>query len=395
MSKGEVSLPISTMISFIDGRREEFETHKLSNVQVEHRNVCKNGFADARDVQGGELRLDVSVSLVLIIKVFLDLPAPWEAIPHAIETFRVRSRRVRCPVTNEQKDGIARICCFSPCLEQVLKTVSSLRKNGFEGEMTRERNESQAYHQDITTQEVLIRTHEIVAPPAPNATPPLRSVSSIVSDLQAREAKKQERRILQMKTAREKSRLKKLAEAGAEAASSTRTGDEDGAAAKSGAAEASDSLDTTETHLEGSSSKSDNVFGTKRKSEEVEDVHEQADSVAGLEDSTAERSHANPLWTEPETNLRNVVLTRPSAEMRGHTSYLTFATFYPETIRQQLAAMVEVPTGVSTPVGKRVEELVGGAREDRAASQDTDYGSEGIDEVMGTLTEEDMMGMGA
>lgn len=49
--------------------------------------------------------------------MFLDLPQPWEAILHAKESFKERS--------------IGRICCFSPCIEQVQKNAEALRKHGF------------------------------------------------------------------------------------------------------------------------------------------------------------------------------------------------------------------------------------------------------------------------
>merc|ERR1712080_776084 len=62
--------------------------------------VCVNGFAltDKADA------------------VFLDLPTPWDAIPHA--------------KTALKKSG-GRICSFSPCIEQVQRTSIALRKEKF------------------------------------------------------------------------------------------------------------------------------------------------------------------------------------------------------------------------------------------------------------------------
>ena len=83
--------------------RDEFESHGLTNVRLAHRNVCKDGFGSVTGVEA----------------VFLDLPAPWEAIPHVMKVIR--------------HDVIVKICCFSPCIEQVTKTCSALRAAGFGG----------------------------------------------------------------------------------------------------------------------------------------------------------------------------------------------------------------------------------------------------------------------
>ncbi|EPZ32856.1 hypothetical protein ROZALSC1DRAFT_30049 [Rozella allomycis CSF55] len=82
--------------------RQEFEEHKLTDfVTIEHRDVCTNGF-DLKD------KADA---------VFLDLPSPWEAIETSKEALR--------------KDKLSKICCFSPCIEQVQKTVLKLNELGF------------------------------------------------------------------------------------------------------------------------------------------------------------------------------------------------------------------------------------------------------------------------
>jgi len=65
--------------------REEFAAYGLSNtITIYHQDVCKDGFS-----------LDGVAACV-----FLDLPAPWEALPHAKKVLR--------------RDRSTRICCFSP-----------------------------------------------------------------------------------------------------------------------------------------------------------------------------------------------------------------------------------------------------------------------------------------
>ncbi len=86
--------------------KREFEEHGLNEIIINHRDVCKNGFE--LENYDGEINAD---------SIFLDLPAPWEAIPHLPK------------VTNKnEKVGI---CCFSPCIEQVDKTVRALTENGW------------------------------------------------------------------------------------------------------------------------------------------------------------------------------------------------------------------------------------------------------------------------
>merc|ERR1712039_990011 len=81
--------------------QSDFVKYGLTDVITSrHGDVCKDGFLGAPDdaVDG----------------VFLDLPAPWLAIPHLD----------RCVVEG------GRIVSFSPCIEQVAKAAAELRRGG-------------------------------------------------------------------------------------------------------------------------------------------------------------------------------------------------------------------------------------------------------------------------
>ncbi|KAG2192999.1 hypothetical protein INT47_002550 [Mucor saturninus] len=116
----------------------EFADHGYGDIiQMHHRDVCKEGFQMKDAVNA----------------VFLDLPAPWDAVASAKEAFK--------------QDQTGKICCFSPCIEQVARTVTALEANGFI---------------DITMYECLIREHSVA---------PLQKISfsDALKDAQERRAK--------------------------------------------------------------------------------------------------------------------------------------------------------------------------------------------------------------
>lgn len=107
--------------------RREICEHGLGRVvEINHRDVYNEGFL----VDGKSPEADA---------VFLDLPAPWLALPHL-------SRRK--PRTGAEMEGVegakgekwvsplnpkksVYMCTFSPCIEQVTRTVSEMRKLGW------------------------------------------------------------------------------------------------------------------------------------------------------------------------------------------------------------------------------------------------------------------------
>ncbi|PBP27794.1 hypothetical protein BUE80_DR001245 [Diplocarpon rosae] len=104
----------------------EIQDHGLGKiVEITHRDVCHEGFL----VNGKSPNAEC---------IFLDLPAPWLALPHLA---RSRSMKEDIP-TNVNVDlppfvsplsptAPVHICTFSPCIEQVQRTVSVMRKLGW------------------------------------------------------------------------------------------------------------------------------------------------------------------------------------------------------------------------------------------------------------------------
>ena len=76
----------------------------IGNVTVTHADACNDGFLHPQD--GADLAGKVDA-------VFLDLPSPWLAVPHAYAVM---------------KPG-AGFCAFSPCIEQVQRTCEELAKD--------------------------------------------------------------------------------------------------------------------------------------------------------------------------------------------------------------------------------------------------------------------------
>lgn len=112
--------------------QEEIKSHGLSSlVRVTHRNVYENGFlvpasSNTRDpLTTPETDGDVSIPPQLIppkaTAVFLDLPAPWLALPNL-------TRKAPTPLDPTEP---VHICCFLPCIEQVTQCVNSLRTHGW------------------------------------------------------------------------------------------------------------------------------------------------------------------------------------------------------------------------------------------------------------------------
>ena len=93
--------------------QEEIREHELDGiVQLTYRDVCQDGFTPD----------NTPASLIAANAIFLDLPAPWVALKHLN---RLNPSSPLSPLT------AVHLCTFSPCIEQVQRTITTLRTLGW------------------------------------------------------------------------------------------------------------------------------------------------------------------------------------------------------------------------------------------------------------------------
>lgn len=98
---------------------QEMTDHGLEDIVTStHRNVYNEGFLLAEP----EMTEKVSPRANA---VFLDLPAPWLALPHL-----TRDETAELPSPLDPLHAI-HVCTFSPCIEQAQRTISALRRLGW------------------------------------------------------------------------------------------------------------------------------------------------------------------------------------------------------------------------------------------------------------------------
>jgi tRNA (adenine57-N1/adenine58-N1)-methyltransferase len=97
----------------------EMKEHGLDSiVRTTHRDVYSEGFSISANGHEGKASPAAAT-------VFLDLPAPWQALPHLT---RIDTEDEPSPLDPTVP---VYICTFSPCIEQAQRTVSALRQYGW------------------------------------------------------------------------------------------------------------------------------------------------------------------------------------------------------------------------------------------------------------------------
>lgn len=97
----------------------EIKEHGLDGtVELTYRDVCAEGFVPTHTASP-----DMQVT-----SIFLDLPAPWLALKHLTRNPSANGSTQPSPLDPSTS---THLCTFSPCIEQVTRTISTLRALGW------------------------------------------------------------------------------------------------------------------------------------------------------------------------------------------------------------------------------------------------------------------------
>lgn len=238
--------------------RKEFESHKVGHlVTVRCCDVCKEGFGLTQVADA----------------VFLDLPAPWDAIKTSKEALK--------------SEG-GRICSFSPCIEQVQKTCESLRSCGF---------------RDIEVMECLSRTFEV-------KTVPLQVPYLGPEDSESQEMSRDS-----------SSRKRKLDTETASCHEPSPSLPDDGENTRNQRTE------NIPTNQEFPSNCETLVKSEISNSEVTETSSPSPRKFTDTDPATGLVRNVRAVMSQ-KANKANILTGKPLKEMQGHTGYLTFATLY-------------------------------------------------------------------
>ncbi|KAI4214307.1 MAG: hypothetical protein LQ351_003060 [Letrouitia transgressa] len=164
--------------------KSEILAHGLNDiVHLSHRDVCQDGF-----VLDGD---DDMVEPINASHIFLDLPAPWLALRHLTRKASVQRDSSSSRSSPLNPETAVHIATFSPCIEQVTRTVSALRSLGW---LEIETVELQARHIEVRRERVGL-TEE---PSTRGSVPVASTVSEAVTRLRDLKARDREFRATQL-----------------------------------------------------------------------------------------------------------------------------------------------------------------------------------------------------
>ena len=224
--------------------KAEFAANQLAQVTSAHGDVCVEGWAYD------------GIEPASIDAVIFDLPQPWDAIARVAPFVRPGGR----------------LCCFSPCIEQVARSIDVLPGHGFTA---------------IETIEVLVKTHDV------RAEPTYDPVAAIVAQSQQPRAPA----------------------AAAAAAPATAAGEP--------AESAADGAGATAQPADGDAAPDDDGQPPNKRQKPGGDAATSSQPVAA---PAAAPLAAAPAAAAPASSGPPRLLTKPFDDMRGHTGFLLFCT---------------------------------------------------------------------